>query len=142
MFKHHVGRFFGGVIALTISFAAHAQPLNERILVVYNSNVPESIGVATHYRNARSIPSANLCAIAPPSTSSLTHVQYDSTVRAPVRACLQAAGTGTILYIVLSWGTPYKLTAGSRPFAVDSALADIWDDVNPTFAPIPTRPRI
>ena len=140
MLKRYIGRLLGGVIALTITAVAHGQPLNERVLVVYNSNVPESLDVATHYRTARSIPSANLCAIAPPSTTSLTQVQYNSSVRTPVRACLKAAGPRTILYIVLSWGTPYKFTTDSRSFAIDSALADVWDEVNSTFALHPDPP--
>mgnify|MGYP000704602995 CR=1 FL=1 len=72
MLKNYVGQLFGAAIALTVSSAAYAQPLNERVLVVYNSNVPDSLDVASHYRTARNIPVANLCALAPPSTTSVT----------------------------------------------------------------------
>ena len=140
MFKHYIGQLFGGLIALIVSAAAYGQPLNERVLIVYNSNVPESLDVATHYRIARSIPSSNLCAIAPPSTTTVTDVQYSSTVRTPVRDCVRAAGLRNILYIVLSWGTPYKVTTASRAFSVDSALADMWNDVGTIFPTHPDRP--
>lgn len=35
-------------------------PLNERVLVVYNNNVPESLDVANYYASRRGIPATNL----------------------------------------------------------------------------------
>lgn len=47
------------------------QPLNQRVLVVYNTNFADSLTVANYYIAQRGIPAANLCAISPPSSTGL-----------------------------------------------------------------------
>ncbi len=58
-------------------------PLNQRVLVVYNSNVPESLEVADHYVARRQIPASRKCAVAPPGAGFISWADYLSTVRAP-----------------------------------------------------------
>src|SRR5260370_1729474 len=99
---------------------ADAQPLNQRVLVVYNSNLPASLAVANYYMSKRSIPSGNLCAIAPPDPSNVSLTDYNATVRAPIRTCLNGAKGSQILYIVMSYLTPYGLQASASYYAVDS----------------------
>src|SRR4051794_37596817 len=84
----------------------NGQALNTRVLVVYNSTSPESQDVAQYYRSARGIPAANLCSINPSSTVVIPKAEYDSAVKTPIQACLNAAGRRQILYIVMTYGTP------------------------------------
>jgi uncharacterized protein (TIGR03790 family) len=118
---------------------ANAQPLNQRILVVYNSQSQASLAVANYYMSKRSIPAENLCAIAPRDPSGLTLAEYYSTVRDPIRACLNGAKGSQILYIVMSYFTPYDLSTSGYVYAIDSFLADLWDQyTTQVFSPVPT----
>jgi uncharacterized protein (TIGR03790 family) len=124
--------------ACTLFFASHraieAQglTLNQRVLIVYNSADANSTAVAHHYAAQRAIPSANLCAIAPPSTSLVSWADYTSTVKTPVQNCLTAIGSSNILYIVFTYNTPYDLIAPDQAtYALDQFVADIWDVYQP-----------
>ena len=98
------------------------------VLVVYNSNVADSLAVANHYMTQRNIPTSNLCVTAPPSTNYLSLSDYTTYVKTPVQNCLNALGEKTILYIVMSYMTPFQVVAGPMgTAALDSYLADIWD---------------
>lgn len=99
------------------------------VLVVYNSNSSDSLAVATHYMSQRSIPNpSNLCAIAPPLTDVLSLSDYTTYVRTPVQNCLTTLGTTKILYIVMTYLTPYGVLDGPQgTAAIDSYLADIWN---------------
>jgi uncharacterized protein (TIGR03790 family) len=128
------------VSALGTHFADAQVPLNQRVLVVYNSNISASAGVANYYATQRSVPTANLCAISPPSTTALSWSQYLSTVKTPIRNCLNAVGPQNILYIVFSYMTPFTVTGSTSPFyyAVDQYVADIWDQYSQQdFYPAP-----
>jgi uncharacterized protein (TIGR03790 family) len=107
-----------------------AQPsLSQRVLIVYNSGNSASIAVANYYATQRSIPTANLCAINPPSTTSLTWSQYVSSVKTPIRNCLNTVGPQNVLYIVFTYMTPFTVTGSTSPFyySLDQYVADIWD---------------
>src|SRR5579859_6521127 len=103
-------------------------PLSQKVLVVYNSANSDSIAVANYYIAKRGIPSANLCAITPPATTFLSWAAYDSTVKTPIRQCLNTLGAQNILYIVFAYQTPYKVTGpDNASYALDQFVADIWD---------------
>lgn len=118
------------------------RPLNQRVLVVYNSANSDSIAVANHYATQRSIPTANLCPINPPSTTTLTWSQYLSSVKTPVQSCLNSVGPSNILYIVFTYQTPYTVKGASgllAYYALDQYVADIWDQYATQDAyPFPT----
>ena len=109
--------------------AQTANSLSMRTLVVYNANNPDSISVANYYAAKRNIPAQNLCPITPPATDKLTWDQYVSSVKTPVRGCLNAVGPARILYIVFTYQTPYDVTSATRTqyYTVDQYVADIWD---------------
>src|SRR5215471_12515960 len=103
-------------------------PLNDRVLVVVNSGDSESRSVAQHYMRVRQIPAGNLCSISPGAIEYIKQGEYESRVRAPIRKCLEVVGRQKILYIVFSYHTPYVVMENERGLALDSFVADIWDE--------------
>src|SRR5579862_6986776 len=107
-------------------------PLNERVLVVYNSSGADSLAVAKYYMAQRKIPEAQRCKISVSSPDELSLEEYELRVKAPVRKCLEAAGRLKILYIVFSYQTPYDIKIAGQLFSLDQYVADIWDEYSPT----------
>lgn len=109
--------------------AAQSIPLVERVLVVYNQSVSESLEVANYYIRKRGIPAGNLCAV---NSTEIRYISdwniFDSVIKAPIRNCLNAVGRDKILYIVFTYHTPYK--AGTPARTVDQQIADIWDELS------------
>lgn len=120
-----------------------ASPLNERVLVVYNKNIPESLDVANHYAMRRAIPSANLLGIEPSSDTEISWTEFLNKVKGPIQTKLTALDKRNILYIVFSYRTPFRIgdvpaatisanCAGGDPrckygTALDQFVADVWD---------------
>jgi uncharacterized protein (TIGR03790 family) len=120
---------------------ATGQSLNQRVLVVYNTNFADSLTVANHYMTQRGIPAANLCAISPPSSTEITMTDYVNTVRTPIQTCLTNAGRTNILYIIFSYLNPYRISVSNPPYiySTDSFVSDIWDQyTTQLFNPAPT----
>jgi uncharacterized protein (TIGR03790 family) len=117
----------GPAIATT---PADFETLSSRVLVVYNSALPESLDVANYYMQKRGIPAANKCAIFKTNSLEwfLSREEYVAVARDPIRACLDAIGRDRILYIVFTYGTPFKTLEGST----DQLIADIWEQ-QPVF---------
>ncbi len=76
----------------------------------------------------RQIPESNRCRISVASLDNLKQDEYETRVKAPVRKCLEAVGKQKVLYIVFSYLTPYTVSIQDRGFALDSFIADIWDE--------------
>src|ERR1700719_291011 len=94
---------------------AYAQiALNERVLVIYNANAPESKQVASYYMAKRSIPESNRCKIDVSSTDQIKQDEFDSSVKRPIQKCLDHIGKDKILYIMLSFKTPWLLEMGPQ----------------------------
>src|ERR1035438_4602961 len=111
---------------------SHATQLAQSVLVVYNSADSSSTAVAQYYISKRGIPSANLCAITPPRIDWLYWGDFDSSVRTPIKNCLNALGSSNILYIVFTYNTPYDVIApDTATYALDQFIADIWDQYTP-----------
>ena len=138
-------------LAPAISKSAEAPPNHERVLVVYNAFSKDSREVARHYARARHIPEANLCALGPVefnagSGAPIVYIAYDEFQRVmarPIRRCLNRAGKRRILYLVLTFGTPYRLRGvpDGAGVAIDSYLSDLWNldprspEPNPYYEP-------
>jgi uncharacterized protein (TIGR03790 family) len=120
-----------------------AEPLNQRVLVVYARNSRDSEAVAKYYARARHIPAANLCAIKLANTEAvlLPADTYEKEVKQPIANCLDKVGRDRILYIVLAYLRPLRVDPGGlHNYALDSFLADIWDYYTSLiFNPIPNR---
>lgn len=106
-------------------------PLNERVLVVYNADIPESRDVASYYMAKRAIPALNSCKIRVSSTDSVGADEFESHVKQPIRKCLENVGKDQILYIVFSYETPFGLVLNGKAYALDQFVADIWDEYLP-----------
>lgn len=120
-------------------------PLSPRVLVVYVSNDADSERVANYYATKRLTPPANLCPItlSDPTTTSLAYADYVLSIQIPVRNCLTSIGRDQVLYIVLAYVRPYDVIGtNSLVYAVDSYVADIWDQYATTdFNPYPDTPH-
>lgn len=107
--------------------------LNQRVLVVYNADVPASLDVADYYMARRGIPQSQKCAISPPATEFVFWDEFDSTIKTPIRNCLNAVGREQILYVVFAYQTPFRLYdvpvgRAAEIRSVDQHIADIWDE--------------
>ena len=143
------------LLALAAPALAGTIPLNERVLVVYNGRSKDSRRVASHYVQKRSIPAENKCALnairsKPHSSVPALYVaedEFEARVARPVRKCLARVGKEKILYIVLTFDTPFHLvdTPKGAGVAIDSYLADVWSrnvgspQPNPYFAPVSSK---
>ena len=147
-FALSVCRSAAAVAIAVLLFAPHKVcardlPLNESVLVVYNSADANSTNVANYYVSKRGIPAANLCPITPPSTVLLSWADFNTYVKTPIRHCINFNALGEIFYIVFTYNTPYKVTAPNLlVYSLDSFIADLWDWVTPpnTFG-VPSMPQ-
>lgn len=134
--------FFCNVLSI------QAQSLNNRVLVIYNRNVPESLEVANHYMVRRGIPANNLLDIGFSNTDDIPWNEYNSaTVRFRIQGRLNELGRGNILYIVFSYRTPYRMSGATitpvavpagddgRGTSIDQYVAKIFDDSTSGFNP-------
>src|SRR5690348_7510085 len=109
-------------------------PLNQRVLVVYNAEMPQSKQIAAYYMSKRAIPERNRCKVDVSSPDQLNQDEFDSSLKRPIRKCIERAGKNKILYIVFSYKTPWLLEIGPQTYALDQFIADIWDEYLPERA--------
>jgi uncharacterized protein (TIGR03790 family) len=123
-------------LSLLLSSVLQAQtaPLQDRVLIVYNSDVRDSKQVADYYLLKRAIPEDHICKISTSSPEAIEQKEFDSKVKLPIQKCLQRLGRDTILYIVFSYQTPFLLQVGEQFHTVDQFVADIWDEYLPERA--------
>ncbi len=129
----------------TLCATVNAKDLGpDNVAILVNGTSPESVEIGEHYRQARGIPEANLCAVATTTEYETTLAAYESEIRAPLADCLLAAGIEQqVLFIVVTWGIPGAITDGGEPViglstrSVDSFLVDPFDAIpgqdNPYF---------
>jgi uncharacterized protein (TIGR03790 family) len=119
-------------------------PLAQRVLVIYDPAVPDSVTLANHYLASRGIPNANLCSISPPETAlPLSWSAFVSAMQTPIQNCLNAVGPNQILYIVFSYIRPFSVIAqNGKVYAIDQYVADIWNQYGTTDEfPYPDQPQ-
>jgi uncharacterized protein (TIGR03790 family) len=61
-----------------------SEDLADHLLVVYNTNDPDSQGLAQYYASRRAIPAERVLAISCPVTEEITRAQFDDTIRSPI----------------------------------------------------------
>ena len=121
-----------GVFAagLLLPGAADAQT-GANVLVVINSNAPDSIKVGEYYAKVRAIPEKNIVRITAGSAESVTRQQYETRIERPIGAWLARHSIqDQVLYVVLTRGVPLKIlgTTGRDGTAasVDSELTLLY----------------
>ncbi len=124
--------------AIPAAWAEAPTPLSDRVLVVFNRNDSGSRDVAKYYAKMRGIPEANMCSISPIDGGTLGWKEYLTQVKAPIQKCLTAVGRDKILYIVLTYQTPFRVEgpdkrAANLDTALDQHVADIWDEYSTDF---------
>ncbi len=75
------------VISLACAWCAAAEP--REVVVLANTNVPDSVELARHYLQARAIPTNHLCLLDLPAGESLSREAYESQLRDPLLAFLR-----------------------------------------------------
>jgi len=121
-------------LVLAAGAAAQSVPLKDRVLILVNDRVPESISVGQYYAAKRSIPTANILHLKTVATEQISQDEFKDQIENPLRKFLDA-GDGAmrrkILYIVPTYGVPVKI---GQQFAVDSVLAMMYaghEDLKP-----------
>jgi uncharacterized protein (TIGR03790 family) len=123
----------GQARAATCGSSTYYDPLAPGTLVVYASNDPDSVSVKDCYLQQRFDPNgppAPVCPLTLPdiTSASLSETDWNS-AKTSIRNCLNTYGRTNILYIVLAYIRPYtiSLPRGVGSYALDSYIADIWD---------------
>ncbi|HMJ92037.1 MAG TPA: TIGR03790 family protein [Candidatus Acidoferrum sp.] len=119
-------------IGLSSILTCAAVEPGESVVVVYNTRVPESKGVAEHYANIRHVPSNQVFGLDLPITEAISRAEYRSQLEQPLLAKLidgklleltskprpkvlppeySPVTRASIRYIVLCYGVPLKITA-------------------------------
>jgi uncharacterized protein (TIGR03790 family) len=136
------------MLVLAAVSSAQSVPLKDRVLILVNDRVPESVSVGQYYAAKRNIPAANILHLKTGATEQISQEEFDDQIEKPVRKFLDAGGGAMrkkILYIVPTYGVPVKI---AQQFAVDSVLVMMYaghDDQkpplrNPYAAPTGSRP--
>jgi len=113
-------------LVLAAVSAAQSIPLKDRVLILVNSRVPESVAVGQYYAAKRDIPAANILHLKTLATEQISQEEFKETIENPLRKFLDANGGAMrrkILYLVPTYGVPVKI---SQQFAVDSMLAMMY----------------
>jgi len=115
------------------ALAAQSQsaPTGAQILLVGNRDSLESRQIVEYYRPRRSIPASNVCWLSVSTDEEISWSVYQSRIEGPVGDCLKKAGLQeSVLYIVLTLGTPFKIGGTNGVMAtrgsVDSELALLY----------------
>ena len=95
------------------------------VLLVVNGNSAASREVAQYYRPRRSVPIGNVCTIATTENEEISWDIYVKQIETPVANCLKKSNlTESVLYIVMTQGTPLKVEGNGSEFARESASVD------------------
>ena len=95
------------------------------VLLVVNGNSAASQSVADYYRQRRSIPADNVCAVATTEDEEIPWGVYQRQIETPVGNCLKKARlTESVLYIVLTQGMPLKVSGNGSGMERESASVD------------------
>lgn len=111
-----------------------------RWLVIYNTDLVDSVSWADHYREARGVPHANLLGLPLPTTPSINDAQYQ-TLRASVIDYLDTNKLrDRILGLLTGFGVPalVQLPPSELPLPTANLLASDAEDFAPVDNPIHT----
>ena len=116
----------------TISVATQATAQSGgNLLVVANSEVPESVEIADYYAAKRSLPAGQVLRLKITKGNEIPHPSYAAQIERPIAEWLAAHGAyDRILYIVLTKGVPLRIAgtvgASGTTASVDSELSLLY----------------
>lgn len=92
------------------------------ILLVYNSNLPESAQLAAYYQQKRGLPQSNLCGLPLPDKEFIARADYERLLVTPLRKRLAKQNReNRISTLLLLYGVPLKVGPDQPP-------GKIWTD--------------
>jgi uncharacterized protein (TIGR03790 family) len=126
---------------------AQTIPLKDRVLILVNDRLPESVAVGQYYAAKRDIPAANILRLKTSPQEAISKEEYQQQIESPLKKFLDAnngAMRRKIVYIVPVYGVPVK--AGG--LATDSVISMMYvghEDMkpplhNPYSAAVGSRP--
>ncbi|GAB4253026.1 MAG: hypothetical protein OHK005_20320 [Candidatus Methylacidiphilales bacterium] len=86
------GLVVGLSVTLTWASGPDPSPLQERLLIVYNRNDPDSESLARYYAERRNIPEERILGIECPVTETVSREEFNRTIRKPIRDYLEKKG--------------------------------------------------
>ena len=92
------------------------------IIVLFNSNVPESREVAVHYQSKRAIPEKNLIGLPLPDREEISRADYDRLLAGPLREKLKQR-FDRIRVLLTVYGVPLRV-GNQSPTAAEQAKLD------------------
>lgn len=110
------------VLALSAPFSQTFAVSPDNLIVVYNTDMPESKAVARHYAKKRQVPVSNLVGVDVPTTERMTRTDFEAGLIPPVKAALEKCiAQGQKPSLLLVYGIPL-LVKGPADTAADEAL--------------------
>ena len=141
-----IGLWFAVFVALVLPFVARADDLAKRVVIVYNTDDPESKPLADYYARKRGVPTNQICGISIRVGETISRQEFNDKVRDPIWRFLTHEGflrqePGTVMdpvlgkvpslvtvnarvsYLVLMYGMPLRIEKGPpiRENGVDKA---------------------
>ncbi len=102
------------------------------VLVVVNQGSPESIEIGEYYQRQRAIPERNIVRLSYRGNPEIVGFKdFEKQIKGPLGDYLVSRGLKEkILYIVLTYGLPYKIyvRGGRAADSVDAYLTDLFDE--------------
>jgi uncharacterized protein (TIGR03790 family) len=88
-----------------------AHPLTpDEVVVVANTNSPESLSIAERYRQLRRVPQANLCLLPLPMAETIDRRTFETALETPLRQWLASHPQGAqILCLLLTYDVPLRI---------------------------------
>jgi uncharacterized protein (TIGR03790 family) len=119
-----------------LAMAAPAPIMPSRVVVLYNSALPESAALAKAYQQARSIPTVNLIGLDLPDREEISRQEYEELIRKPLRdefeqrvwwrlgaadATMEVALENRMQVMVCMRGVPLKIARVVKEVPADAA---------------------
>ncbi len=107
------------------------KPTGQQVLVVFSADSKDSQAVARYYGSKRRVPAENFCPVSGlrDSPESISREDFEKKISKRVTSCLEKVGKDKILYLVLTYGFPFRLTNMPSGYgeALDQYLAQPFD---------------
>lgn len=112
------------LLAFALTAGLNASELADRVILLANSSMPDSVSVAQHYARVRSVPMANVIALPMPTSETITWKQFVGSIWEPLEAELVKRGW------IDAIGMDLVDAIGRRKYAVSghriAALVTCW----------------